>query len=123
MQSVTSNGVANALGNLGKTVTLLKSYTSYSTSEVTLTDSIVNYKSIIVEVGNNENPPCKCIREYNSKYIQDNLINTTFIQDFAGFNESWGFYVRYQFTANNKFRLQAFNGTWTFGSCKVWGIK
>lgn len=118
MNSVTSNAVAK----LGKTVVTLYNYTSYTTNEVTLAQSIENFTSIVVEVGNTENPSCKCIREYNAAMLKTDYIGR-YLQDVAGFNESNSFWVRYCFYSATKFAIKAFNGSWSFGTCRIYGIK
>lgn len=114
--------MAEKIASLGKTVTLLKSYTTLSSSEVTLSESIENFTSIVIEVGNNETPPSMSVREYNSKILQDYLLGMH-LHDVAGFNNAYKFYVRYIFTSKTKFKIQAFNGEWSFGSLKIWGVK
>lgn len=122
MQSVTSNAVAETINGLNKSVTLLYNYTTLSSSEVTLSKSIENFTSIVVEVSNNESSPSICVREYNSKILQDYLLGML-LHDFAGFNNAYKFYIRYTFTSKTKFKIQAFNGEWSFGSLKIWGVK
>ena len=118
MNSVTSNAAAQ----IGKTAELLYNYTSYSTQDVTLAQSIENFTSIVVEVGNTENPSCKCIREYNAVMLKNNYLGR-YLQDIAGFNEGNIFYVRYCFYSATKIAIKAFNGTWSFGTCRIYGIK
>jgi len=122
LHAVTSNAVAETVNGIDKNVTLLYNYTSYATDEVTLAQSIENFRSIVVAVGNNEASPSVSVKEYNSEILQNYLLGMN-LHDIAGYNNAYKFYIRYTFTSKTKFRIQAFNGEWSFGSLKIWGVK